>query len=59
MRYFLGARGPELSEALPSVGSEARSVLARLEHQDRARRAEALALEVGQVVRALEARTFR
>jgi hypothetical protein len=30
-----------------------------LEHPDRARRAEALAVEVGQVLRALEARVFR
>jgi hypothetical protein len=59
LRYFLGARGAELLAPLGSPTAEARAVLARLDHADRARRAEALALEVGQVLRALEARVYR
>jgi hypothetical protein len=59
MRYFLGARGAELAAPLAAPAPQVRAVLARLEHPDRARRAEALAVEVGQVLRALEARVFR
>jgi hypothetical protein len=59
VRYFLGARGAELAAPLRSPAAEARAVLARFDHPDRARRAEALALEVGQVLRALEARVYR
>jgi hypothetical protein len=59
VRYFLGARGAELAAPLRSPAAEARAMLARLDHPDRARRAETLALEVGQVLRALEARVYR
>ncbi|HEY3500746.1 MAG TPA: hypothetical protein VGK73_38910 [Polyangiaceae bacterium] len=59
LRYLLGARGPELGSPLAALTPEARAVLERLEHPDRARRAEALAVEIGQVVRALSKRAFR
>jgi hypothetical protein len=59
MRYFLGAREADLAGALPSVTADARAVVERLEHADRARRAEALAVEVGHVVRSLGSRNFR
>ena len=59
MRYFLGARGPELENALEAPCPEARSLARDLEHSDRQRRADVLASELGHVVRALEARTYR
>jgi hypothetical protein len=58
LRYFLGARGDDLAASLGSAPAAA-STLERLSHPDRQRRAEALAAEVGRLVRALEARCFR
>jgi hypothetical protein len=57
MRYFLGARGEGLAAPLGDAPA-ARATEERLTHSDRGRRAEALAAEVGRVVRALE-RNFR
>jgi hypothetical protein len=59
MRYLLGTRGGELLGSVPSANAVLEGLFARLAHPDRARRADALAFEIGQVVRALEARTFR
>ena len=59
MRYFLGARGADLGAPVPSPAPETRALLERLEHPDRARRAESLAVEVGHVVLALTKRAFR
>jgi hypothetical protein len=59
LRYFLGARGAELAAPLGTATPEAESLLARLDHPDKTRRAEALAGEVGQVLRTLEARAIR
>jgi hypothetical protein len=58
MRYFLGARDIELGAPL-SAGPEALGVEKRLAQADRQKRAEALAAEIGRVVRALDAGTFR
>ncbi len=58
VRYFLGARGAGLGAPLGEADA-AKLTEKRLAHPDRERRAEALAAEVGRVVRALEARTFR
>ena len=58
MRYFLGARGEGLGAPLGEAPA-ARTTEERLAHPDRERRAEALAAELGRVVRALEARNFR
>jgi hypothetical protein len=58
VRYFLGARGEGLGAPLGDDAA-ARMTESRLAHADRERRAEALAAEVGRVVRALEARNFR
>ncbi len=58
VRYFLGARGEGLGAPLGD-DTAARMTEARLGHAERERRAEALAAEVGRVVRALEARNFR
>jgi len=58
MRYFLGAReqklGAPLGDAPAAVVTEE-----RLAQPERARRADALAAEIGRIVRALEARNFR
>jgi hypothetical protein len=59
VRYFIGARGGDLAAPLGSASPVAAETLARLRHEDRRRRAEALAVEVGRVVRALDARTLR
>jgi len=59
MRYFVGARGHDLAEPLGPPSPAVTETLARLRHEDRQRRAEALAAEVGRVVRALDARTLR
>ncbi|HVJ14774.1 MAG TPA: hypothetical protein VM686_05010 [Polyangiaceae bacterium] len=58
VRYFLGARG-ELALPLDPPSPQAAGLAAELEAPDRQKRAEVLASELGQVVRALEARTFR
>jgi hypothetical protein len=58
MRYFLGARGEGLGAPLGDA-PEATATEARLAHPERERRAEALALEIGRVMRALEARSYR
>ena len=58
VRYFLGARG-ELSLPLGSPSPAAEALAAALDDPDRQKRAEALAAELGHVVRALEARTYR
>ncbi|HTQ07689.1 MAG TPA: hypothetical protein VMI54_27720 [Polyangiaceae bacterium] len=58
VRYFLGARGEELGAPLGDATAAAVTEQ-RLAHPDRERRAEALAAEIGRVVRALEARVFR
>jgi hypothetical protein len=59
VRYFLGARGENLSAPLGPDAPFAKTVEAKLEHPDRTRRAEVLASEIGLVVRALEARAYR
>jgi hypothetical protein len=59
VRYFLGARGNELGEALDRPSDVALDLALRLEDPDKARRAQVLAVELGHVVRALEARTYR
>lgn len=59
VRYFLGARGEDLATPLGAAAVDGRALAERLSHPDRQRRAEVLASEVGLVVRALEARTFR
>jgi hypothetical protein len=59
MRYFVGARGADLAEPLGPSSPVAAETLGRLRHEDRQRRAEALAVEVGRVVRALDARALR
>ncbi len=58
MRYFLGARGEGLGAPLGDAPA-ARVTEERLAQPERERRAEALAVEIGRVVRALEARNFR
>lgn len=58
-RYFVGARGDDLAAPLGAPSPIVVETLARLRHEDRQRRAEALAAEVGRVVRALDARTLR
>ena len=57
-RYFLGAR-QGLASPLGDPGPEAAELVGKLERADRQRRAEALAHEMGLVVRALERRMFR
>ncbi len=59
MRYFLGARGEDLAGALDQPSPDARALASELDHPDRQRRAGVLASELGHVVRALEARTYR
>ncbi len=59
LRYFVGARGDDLASPLGPESAVVAEALARLRHEDRQRRAEALAVEVGRVVRALDARTLR
>jgi hypothetical protein len=58
MRYFLGAREAELAAPL-GAAPEAEAVARRLAQPDRQKRAEALAAEIGRVVRALDAGTIR
>ncbi len=59
IRYFLGARGEELGRPLGEPAPEAAATLRRIGGADRQRRAEALAVEVGRVVRALELGCYR
>jgi len=59
VRYFLGARGDDLAAPLGEHGAHGQALAVRLAHADRQRRAEVLAVEVGHVVRTLEARAFR
>ncbi|HEX5100444.1 MAG TPA: hypothetical protein VFV94_13135 [Polyangiaceae bacterium] len=59
MRYFLGAREAELAAPLGAAASEAEAVAHRLTLADRQKRAEALAAEIGRVVRALDAGILR
>jgi hypothetical protein len=58
MRYFLGARGEGLGAPLGDAPA-ARVTEERLAQPERERRAEALAAEIGRIVRALAARSFR
>jgi hypothetical protein len=58
MRYFLGARDVDLAAPL-GAAPEGDAVARRLAQPDRQKRAEALAAEVGRVVRALDAGTYR
>jgi len=58
VRYFLGARG-ELAAPLDHPSAAAEKLCSELEDPDRQKRAEVLASELGEVVRALEARTYR
>ena len=59
VRYFLGARGVDLAAPLRAHTKVAGELCERLAHSDRARRAETLAMEIGRVVRALEAKVLR
>jgi len=59
VRYFLGARGGDLGAPLGEGAPEAAATSKRLANTDRQRRAEALAVEVGRVVRALELGCYR
>jgi hypothetical protein len=59
VRYFLGARGVDLAAPLGEAAVHGHNLAERLAHADRQRRAEVLASEVGNVVRALEARVYR
>ena len=58
MRYFWGARGPGLADALDGVGllPAAADVLAGLCHEERAARAQALGAELGRLAAALDER---
>ena len=58
MRYYWGARGPGLSDALDglSVQPATADVLAGLRHEDRAERARALGGELGRLAAALDER---
>lgn len=58
MRYFLGARNVDLVAPL-GPAPEADTVARRLAQPDRQKRAEALAAEIGRVVRALDAGAYR
>ena len=58
MRYFWGARGPVLAEALDGVGllPAAAEVLAGLSREQRAERAQTLGVELGRLATALDER---
>ncbi len=58
LRYFFGARGPELAQPLEGVGLQAPAadVLAGLSHAERGERARALAVELGRLASALDQR---
>lgn len=57
--YLAGRRGSELFEPLATVHEETRLLVRRLSHQERERRAEALARELSLVATALEARALK
>ncbi|HEV8245545.1 MAG TPA: hypothetical protein VGP93_07245 [Polyangiaceae bacterium] len=59
VRYFLGARGTDLAEALDQPSTTAQALASELNDPDRQMRAQVLASELGHVVRALEARSYR
>jgi hypothetical protein len=59
MRYFLGARGADLAAPLASPTRAADELALALQDENRTRRAERLANEIGQVARALEGRSYR
>jgi hypothetical protein len=58
MRYFWGARGPILSDALDpaAVQPAAADTLSALCHAERAERARALSVELGRIAAALDQR---
>jgi hypothetical protein len=58
MRYFWGARGPSLADALDGVGlaPAAADTLAGLCHAERAERAQALGVELARLAAALDER---
>jgi hypothetical protein len=58
MRYFWGARGPTLADALGGLGlaPAAADVLAGLCHSERAERANALGTELARLAAALDER---
>lgn len=58
LRYYFGARGPELAEPLADVGVQpsAAETLRALCHPERNQRARALAVELGAVATALDER---
>ena len=58
VRYFLGARS-ELAAPLGTPSEAAQTLELGLRDEDRKRRAEVLANELGNVVRALEGRAYR
>jgi len=60
MRYFWGARGPELEGALDGVGSTtpAADALGGLSHPEREKRAAALAVELGRIAHELDQRSL-
>jgi hypothetical protein len=60
LRYFWGARGPELGEGLEQVGTQpvAAEVAAALSREERAERARALGTELARVAAALEQRSL-
>ena len=58
MRYFLGARDVDLVAPL-GAAPDGDAVARRLTQPDRQKRAEALAAEIGRVVRALDVGTYR
>jgi hypothetical protein len=60
MRYFWGARGPELGSGLEDVGvtPAAGDVLRQLCHDEREQRAAGLAIELGRVASALDRRSL-
>ena len=58
MRYYWGARGSALADALEGLGVQPATadVLSGLGHEDRAERARALGGELGRLAAALDAR---
>jgi hypothetical protein len=58
MRYYFGARGPSLADALasPSIQPATADLLAGLCHEDRAERARALGGELARLATALDER---
>ncbi len=58
MRYYFGARGPALADALEGLSMQPASadVLAGLCHQERGERARALGAELGRLAAALDER---